>query len=113
LLDHVPEWPFALDEAAEVSFLWMAQEAGRTTRRSTYAQLLTDLLATGKKIVLGGAVDPAIAQQQRVMLPMLLFRGKVPAFGPHRTLELYYGTLTTVFAGAFASGVPAPWPAFR
>lgn len=106
-------WPFDPVDAAEVTHLWMASSLGASGRRTIYARMLVDLLATRQPYVMGGSVDPIVARQQMRMLPTLLHAGQTRALGGLRQLWLYFGTPASVVSGATASGVPVPWLALR
>lgn len=111
--DAVARWPFALDETVEISHLWIESDLPVTLRRQVYGWMTADVLGSGRRIVLGGALDPVAARQQMRSLPVLLEERVTDVLGPEATLRLYYGTVATMFADAVASGIPVPWLGLR
>lgn len=107
---HVSGWPFGLDEAAEISHLWIGPEMPLVRRRVVYGWMLTDLLSTRKPYIVGGSVNPLTRRQQMRSLPFSL--GEIVAKDLHGNgtpVWLYYGTVSTMVADAIATGVPLPW----
>ena len=107
--DRVSDWPFDVDEAAEITHLWIAPDASSAVRRIVYGWILADLLAPHKTIVVGGSVSHDITRQQMRSMPHLLHEVACPTVRPGGFATLYYGTVHTVVADAIASGVPLPW----
>lgn len=105
----VARWPFAPEEAVEITHLWMDAELPVGARRQVYAWMVADVMGSGRQIVVGGAVDPVLARQQMRSLPFLLEERATSMSGRDVTLWLYYGTITTMLADAVATGVPVPW----
>lgn len=107
--EAVARWPFALEETVEITHLWIEPDLPVSLRRQVYGWMAADVLGSGKRIVLGGAIDPVAARQQMRSLPYLLEESQTSALGSLATLRVYYGTVTTMLADAVASGVPVPW----
>ncbi|MFK7930121.1 MAG: hypothetical protein AB8H79_18160 [Myxococcota bacterium] len=105
----VANWPFQPVDAAEITHLWISDALKSDERRGVYGWILTDLMATGKRIFVGGSVDASIAQQQSRSLPFPLGAVRTDALGPRSSVAFYWGTLATLIADAIKAGVPLPW----
>ena len=103
-------WPFDPAEAAEISHLWMDPLLDPDARRAVYSAMLTDLLGTGRRTIVGGTVDPVTRQSQMASLPWLLEEKVLEGvLAAPTTAWFYYGTPATMVANAMRMGVPVPW----
>jgi hypothetical protein len=76
----------------EVGCLWLnSQSISKTERYFFYLLLIFKVLASGKKIIMGGSFIPKVAELHMKILPNLLHEGLVTVAGKTKVAKFYFG----------------------